>query len=81
MTLMVRQLDPTPTGLPLQLYCWCNTTVWTDYERITSDIFDHVIAILPEFGLSVHQSPSGVDIRALKGDLPAELGLIHVRSA
>jgi miniconductance mechanosensitive channel len=81
MTLMVRQLDPTPTGLPLQLYCWCNTTVWTDYERIMSDIFDHVIAILPEFGLSVHQSPSGVDIRALKGDLPAELGLSHVRSA
>lgn len=81
MTLMVRQLDPTPTGLPLQLYCWCNTTVWTDYERIMSDIFDHVIAILPEFGLSVHQSPSGVDIRGLRDDLPAKLGLSDVRSA
>lgn len=68
MTLMVRQLDPTPTGLPVQIYVFTNTTVWVDYERIQGDIFDHVISILPEFGLRVHQQPSGVDVRALRPD-------------
>ena len=68
MTLMVRLLDPTPTGLPVEIYVFANTTAWVDYERIQGDIFDHVISILPEFGLSVHQSPSGVDLRALRPD-------------
>lgn len=55
MTLMVRHLDPGPTGLPLQIYCFTNTTQWIAYEGIQADIFDHVIAMLPEFGLAVFQ--------------------------
>lgn len=65
MTLMVRQLNPTPDGLPLEIYCFTATTVWAEYEGIQSDIFDHLISILPEFGLRVFQHPSGVDMREM----------------
>ena len=65
MTLMVRQLAPTSDGLPLELYCFTNTTAWLAYEGIQSDIFDHLLAILPEFGLRVFQHPSGADMRAM----------------
>ncbi len=65
MTLMVRQLAPTPDGLPLEIYCFTNTTAWVEYEGIQADIFDHLLAILPEFGLSVYQHPSGMDVRTL----------------
>jgi miniconductance mechanosensitive channel len=58
---MVRQLAPTPTGLPLELYCFTNTTAWTTYEAIQADIFDHLIALLPEFGLRLFQEPAGHD--------------------
>ena len=63
MTLMVRQLSPTADGLPLEIYCFTNTVAWTQYEAIQSDIFDHLLAILPEFGLRVFQHPSGADMR------------------
>ncbi len=63
MTLMVRQLSPTADGLPLEIYCFTNTVAWTQYEAIQSDIFDHLLAILPEFGLRVFQHPSGGDMR------------------
>lgn len=66
MTLMVRQLSPTSEGLPLELYCFTNTTAWVAYENTMGDIFDHLLAILPEFGLRVFQNPSGSDFRALK---------------
>lgn len=66
MTLMVRQLAPTGEGLPLEIYCFANTVVWVDYEAIQSDIFDHLLAIVPEFGLQVFQAPSGMDLRALR---------------
>lgn len=65
MTLMVRQLSPTPEGLPIELYCFTNNTAWVVYEGIQSDIFDHLLAILPEFGLRVYQQPSGLDLREL----------------
>lgn len=65
MTLMARQLPVTADGLPLELYCFTNTTAWLKYESIQSDIFDHLLAILPEFGLRVYQHPSGMDVRAL----------------
>ncbi|MEO3678245.1 mechanosensitive ion channel family protein [Rheinheimera fenheensis] len=65
MTLMARQLPATADGLPLELYCFTNTTAWLKYESIQSDIFDHLLAILPEFGLRVYQHPSGMDVRAL----------------
>lgn len=66
MTMMVRQLAPTSDGLPLQVYGFTNTTAWVDYEAIQSDLFDHLLSILPEFGLRVYQHPSGVDLRSLR---------------
>ncbi|WP_075180441.1 mechanosensitive ion channel family protein [Pantoea sp. 1.19] len=65
MTLMVRQMAPTPDGLPIEIYAFTNTTVWLEYESIQSDIFDHVFAVLPAFGLRVHQTPTGHDLRHL----------------
>jgi miniconductance mechanosensitive channel len=65
MTLMVRQLGPGPDGLPLEIYCFTNTTVWTEYEDIQADIFDHLLAIIPEFGLRIYQQPAGSDLANL----------------
>ena len=62
MTLLVRQLEPTAQGLPLEIYCFSNSTDWAFYENVQSDIFDHLLAILPEFGLRVFQQPSGADL-------------------
>jgi miniconductance mechanosensitive channel len=61
MTLMVRQLDPTPNGVPLQVYAFSNDVNWVPYEGIQSDIFDHIMAIVPDFGLRLFQQPSGRD--------------------
>ena len=72
MTLMVRQLAPTSDGLPLELYCFANTTAWVAYEGTQSDIFDHLLAILPEFGLRVFQHPSGADMRGFCEQLRRE---------
>lgn len=69
MTLLVRQLNPTSDGLPLEIYTFTNTVAWAAYEGIQSDIFDHLLAILPEFGLSVYQHPSGRDVTQLAGVL------------
>lgn len=55
MTLMTRQLPTTPEGLPLEIYAFANVTQWVAYEGIQADIFDHLIAVLPEFGLSLYQ--------------------------
>lgn len=55
MTLMTRLLEPTPQGLPLEVYAFANTTVWEDFEGIQADILDHLIAALPEFGLELYQ--------------------------
>jgi miniconductance mechanosensitive channel len=65
-----RQLQPTAEGLPLEVYCFTDTVVWADYEMIQSDIFDHLYAILPEFGLRTFQGPSGHDIRSVGALLP-----------
>ena len=63
-TLMVRQLEPTENGLPLEIYAFANTTVWAQYETIQSDIFDHLFAVAPEFGLRIFQNPSGNDLKS-----------------
>jgi miniconductance mechanosensitive channel len=65
MTLMVRQLAPGPEGLPLEIYCFTNTTVWAEYENIQADIFDHLLAIVPNFGLRLFQKPAGSDLANL----------------
>ena len=67
MTRMVRQLAPGPQGLPLEVYAFTNTTKWIEYEGIQSDIFDHLLAILPEFGLRVFQDPTGHDFKSSGG--------------
>ncbi|WP_095153864.1 mechanosensitive ion channel family protein [Pseudomonas sp. Irchel 3E13] len=71
MTCMVRQMQTTAQGVPLEIYCFTRTTVWAEYERIQGDIFDYLLAVLPEFGLSLYQQPSGNDLRA--GLLPASI--------
>jgi miniconductance mechanosensitive channel len=70
MTLLVRQLDPTPHGIPLQLYVFSDDTAWVSYEGIQSDIFEHLLAVLPEFGLRVFQAPAGSDVQALMQPTP-----------
>ncbi|SDA92182.1 Mechanosensitive ion channel [Pseudomonas sp. NFACC15-1] len=72
MTCMVRQMQTTAQGIPLEIYCFTRTTAWTDYERIQGDIFDYLLAVMPEFGLNLYQQPSGMDLRS--GLLPAVLG-------
>jgi len=66
MTLIVRQLGPGPEGLPLEIYCFTNTTEWAVYEDIQSDIFDHLLAIVPEFKLRLYQKPAGSDLANLR---------------
>ncbi|MBP1474328.1 mechanosensitive ion channel family protein [Frateuria sp. MAH-13] len=71
---LVRQLASGPQGIPLELYCFTNTVAWAEYEGIQADIFDHLFALLPEFGLALYQQPSGQDVRAalgLAGEAPS----------
>src|SRR3546814_15290789 len=69
MTLMVRQLDPTPTGLPLEVYCFSSNVDWVPYENLAGDIFDHLLAVMPEFGLRVFQQPSGAELSSALANL------------
>ena len=62
MMIMVRQLQPTPEGLPLEVYCFADTIEWLKYEAIQNDLFNHFIAVLLRFGLRVYQHPSGSDL-------------------
>jgi len=64
-SIMVRQLPPSENGLPLQIYAFANDLVWENYEVIQADIFDHIIAIIPEFELKIFQSPSGADFKEI----------------
>lgn len=63
MTCMVRQLAPTESGIPLELYCFSNDQTWINYEAIQADIFDHIIAMAPLFGIRIFQNPTGNDWR------------------
>ncbi|WP_336789980.1 mechanosensitive ion channel family protein [Paenibacillus sp. MMO-177] len=65
MTRIVRQLAPAENGLPLEIYAFTNDINWAIYEGVQSDIFDHILAVAPEFGLHVFQSPSGQDFKSL----------------
>jgi miniconductance mechanosensitive channel len=64
-TLMVRQLPPASEGLPLEIYAFTSTIDWIEYENIQSDIFDHMLAVLPEFELRAYQAPTGFDVSSL----------------
>ena len=63
MTFLVRQLAPTEHGLPLEIYVFCKDIVWANYEAIQADIFDHILAVVPEFDLRVFQHPTGSDFK------------------
>ena len=67
MMVLVRQLQPTEQGLPMELYFFTDTVDWVPYEGIQADVFDHVLAVIPEFDLRVFQNPSGNDLRMLTG--------------
>jgi miniconductance mechanosensitive channel len=64
MTFIIRQLEPTSKGLPIQIYVFCTDKAWANYEGIQSDIFDHILAIVPEFELKVFQQPAGADFNS-----------------
>ena len=67
MTFLVRQLQPDERGLPIEIYVFSNDQAWANYEAIQADIFDHILAVIPEFDLKVFQSPSGQDFQSIAG--------------
>jgi miniconductance mechanosensitive channel len=66
LTELVRQRDLSEIGVALELYCFTDTTEWLKYEDIQSDIFDHLLAVLPFFELRIFQQPTGYDIQQLE---------------
>ena len=66
MIMTVRQLQPTAQGLPVELYFFSADTAWLKYERLQAEVFDHVLAMLNEFGLKVFQTPTGMDLQAAR---------------
>ncbi len=65
MLMIVRMMEPDAQGIPIEVYCFADKTAWVEYERIQGDIFDHLLAILPELSLRLYQSPSGADFARL----------------
>ena len=63
MTFLVRHLQPSEKGIPIEIYVFSNDQEWPNYEAIQADIFDHVLAVIPEFDLRVFQQPTGEDIK------------------
>jgi len=65
LTFLIRQLEPGPNGMPMEIYVFSNDQVWANYEAIQADIFDHIMAVIPEFELRVFQNPTGADFQSL----------------
>ncbi len=65
LTFLIRHLEPGPTGLPIEIYVFANTTQWSPYEDIQADVFDHIFAIVPQFELRIFQNPTGSDFKNL----------------
>lgn len=65
MTFLVRHLQPTEKGIPIEIYVFSNDQAWANYEAIQADIFDHILAVIPEFDLQVFQNPTGNDFKTL----------------
>lgn len=63
---MVRQLQPSAEGLPLEIYCFTRNCDWIEYEKVQGELMDHLIAILPQFGLHIYQRPAGTDLNLLR---------------
>jgi len=73
MTFLVRQLPPGPNGLPIEIYIFSSDQDWVRYEDIQSDIFDHILAVIPMFDLRVFQNPTGHDFHSIAGN-PGQTG-------
>ena len=67
-TILVRQLSPTPNGLPLEVYCFTKTYMFSEFEVYQADIFDHLLSVVGEFDLSVFQAVTGKDFKTLQKD-------------
>ncbi|MCM3767264.1 mechanosensitive ion channel family protein [Neobacillus niacini] len=78
MTLMVRQLAPTEYGLPIEIYAFTNDIRWAVYESVQADIFDHLFAVAPEFGLRLFQNPSGNDFKTMVAETRMD-GMVRER--
>ena len=63
MSFIIRQLQPTEKGLPMEIYVFSKEKDWAAYEKLQNDLFDHIFAVIPEFGLKIFQSPAGNDMR------------------
>ena len=74
MTFLIRLLAPTPEGIPLQIYAFTDTVAWVEYEGIQSDVFDHLLAAVPEFGLRVFQHPGGNELMVTCAESPGKKG-------
>lgn len=66
MIMMVRQLSPSPDGIPIEVYCFTSDIRWVAYEGIQADIFDHILAVVPKFDLRIFQHPTGNDFANLR---------------
>jgi len=73
MLMIVRQLAPGEYGLPIEIYTFTNDVRWVVYESVQADVFDHIFAVAPEFGLRVFQNPTGADVRSLQSPMGSEL--------
>lgn len=65
LTFLIRQLSPSERGLPIEIYVFTNITDWIEYEGIQADIFDHLLSVIPEFGLRIFQNPTGKDFKKI----------------
>ena len=68
MTFLVRHLQPTENGIPIEVYVFSRRQEWAEYEDLQADIFDHILAVVPHFDLKIFQNPSGADFRKLAGE-------------
>lgn len=66
MLMLVRMMEPESQGIPIEVYCFSNNTAWVEYERIQGNIFDHLLAILPEMSLRLYQAPAGSDFANMR---------------
>src|SRR5690606_7955799 len=77
MLMMVRMMEPSSEGIPIEIYCFTDDTAWVNYEQVQGDIFDHFLSILPEMGLRLYQAPSGNDLQsAFASSAGGELGAV-----
>lgn len=65
MLLIVRSMEPRDRGVPVELYCFTRSVAWVDYEQVQGEVFDHLLAVVPELGLRLYQSPAGHDVQQL----------------